>query len=66
MQVGLGLWVLSLLGRALPFVTLLLLLHIGAFTLPVAYKFNKGRVDGLIADVYGKAQVGGGGLGARA
>ncbi|PNW72533.1 hypothetical protein CHLRE_16g689087v5 [Chlamydomonas reinhardtii] len=57
LEVGLGLWVLSLLGRALPFVTLLLLLHIGAFTLPVAYKFNKGRVDGLIADVYGKAQA---------
>ncbi|KAG2447434.1 hypothetical protein HYH02_007759 [Chlamydomonas schloesseri] len=57
LEVGLGLWVLSLLGRALPFVTLLLLLHLGAFTLPVAYKFNKARVDSLVADVYGKAQA---------
>ncbi|GLC38802.1 hypothetical protein PLESTB_000058700 [Pleodorina starrii] len=54
LEVGLGLWLLSVLGRALDAVTLLLLLHLGAFTLPLAYKVYKKRIDSTVADVYGK------------
>ncbi|PNH05602.1 hypothetical protein TSOC_008109 [Tetrabaena socialis] len=55
LEVGLGLWVLSLAGRALDAVTLLLLLHVGAFTVPLAYKTYKAKIDRLVGDVYGKA-----------
>ncbi|KXZ43799.1 hypothetical protein GPECTOR_80g159 [Gonium pectorale] len=57
LEVGLGLWVLSLLGRALDAVTLLLLLHLGAFSVPLGYKMFKGRIDAIIKDVYGKAKA---------
>ncbi|KAG2490307.1 hypothetical protein HYH03_011258 [Edaphochlamys debaryana] len=57
LEVGLGLWLLSLLGRWLDAVTLLLLLHLGAFTLPAAYAANKARVDALAKDAYAKAQA---------
>ncbi|GFR52027.1 hypothetical protein Agub_g14415 [Astrephomene gubernaculifera] len=57
LEVGLGLWVLSLLGRTLDAVTLVLVLHLGSFSLPLAYKANKTRVDGVIADVYGKMKA---------
>lgn len=56
-QVGLGLWGLSLAGRSVNAVTLLLALHLAAFTLPAAYKLQKAKVDALVADAYGKAQV---------
>ncbi len=62
-QVGLSLWVLSLLGRVLDVVTLLLLLHLGAFSVPLAYKSQQARVDKLVKDVYSQASVGRGGSG---
>lgn len=61
LQVGLSLWVLSLLGRVLDVVTLLLLLHLGAFSVPLAYKSQQARVDKLVKDVYSQASVSRGG-----
>ncbi|EFJ46145.1 hypothetical protein VOLCADRAFT_105715 [Volvox carteri f. nagariensis] len=57
LEVGMALWILSVLGRALDAVTLLLLLHLGAFTLPLGYKVYKKRIDTIVADVYGKVHA---------
>lgn len=57
LEVGLGLWALSLAGRSVDAVTLLLALHLAAFTLPAAYKLQKAKVDAVVADVYGKAKA---------
>lgn len=57
LEVGLSLWVLSLLGRVLDVVTLLLLLHLGAFSVPLAYKSQQARVDKLVKDVYSQASA---------
>lgn len=64
LQVGLGLWLLSLLGRAVDGVTLLLLLHLAAFSLPLAYARFKSQIDAQLHSVNTVVKVrgvGGGG-----
>ncbi|GIL90009.1 hypothetical protein Vretimale_18018 [Volvox reticuliferus] len=57
LEVGLSLWLLSAAGRALDAVTLLLLLHLGAFTVPLTYTVYKNRIDAVVADVYNRAHA---------
>lgn len=57
LQVGLGLWSLSLLGRAVDGVTLLLLLHVAAFSLPLLYSRFKTQIDSQLGKVNGMVKV---------
>lgn len=56
-QVGLGLWLGSVPGRALDDITLLLLLHLGAFSSPLLYHKNKARIKSTVADVMSLIKV---------
>lgn len=57
LEVGLALWGLSVLGRAVDAVTLLLVLHVAAFILPLAYTTQQAKVNAAISDAYGKFKV---------
>lgn len=57
LEVGLGLWVLSLLGRYVDAVTLLLVVHVAAFTLPLVYTQFKTKIDATVSDVTGQVQA---------
>lgn len=55
--VGLGLWLLSLLGRAVDALTLLLLLHLATFSVPALYLRFRTQVDAQISKVIGQAKA---------
>lgn len=57
LQVAAGLWLLSLLARAVSAVDLLLALHLAAFIVPVSYSTFKHHVDAQASQAWGTAMA---------
>lgn len=57
LQISVFLWLLSMVARHVPATLLLLLVHVGAFSLPVAYASFKAKVDEAVGQAVDKAKT---------
>mmetsp|Transcript_12083 Transcript_12083/g.25949 ORF Transcript_12083/g.25949 Transcript_12083/m.25949 type:complete len:410 (+) Transcript_12083:145-1374(+) len=57
LQIAVFFWLLSIIARYVSATALVLVVYIGAFTIPKAYTVNKSKIDPVVKDVYTKAQT---------